>query len=304
MSEPDLKDHFAQLKTACHQVIRGNYQAAAHIFDLTREGQSPPEVGDLAEVFGLMAVKVEAREHALEKSLAEVSRKNAGLEKAEQLRAEFSKIFCGSIILLCFYMMGVAFLQSVAGVSMTALAWPTHVVNLGLFVMLGSMMAWFLRKHHYPLEAFGLTWKNWQRSLLESLAVCPVALGGLLLFKSYLVRHNPAYIGKPVVDWSYWGPWEMFVVYIFVASAQELSTRGFLQTCIERLLPGNASTRIAILLTAAEFGVVHLHYSFALGVMAFIGSVVFGTLYVRHRTIFGSRSLTISWGSLSSGRFS
>jgi hypothetical protein len=170
---------------------------------------------------------------------------------------------------------------------MTALAWPTHVVNLGLFVMLGSMMAWFLRRHHYPLEAFGLTWKNWQRSLLESLAVCPIAIGALALFKLYLVHHDPAYRGHPVIEWNNWGPWQMFVVYIFVASAQELSTRGFLQTCIERLLPGDGSTQIAILLAAAEFGVVHLHYSFSLGVMAFLGAALFGALYARHRTIFG-----------------
>ena len=287
MSEPDLKDQFEQLTSACNQVIRGNYFAAANIFDLTREGQCAPEVGHLAEVFGLMTVKVEAREHALEKALAEVEKKNAHLEEAAELRAEFSKIFCGSILLLCFYMLTVAFLQSVAGLSMTALAWPTHLVNLGLFVMLGSMMAWFLHKHHYPMNSFGLTWTNWQRSLAESLAVCPIAIGALALFKSYLVHHNPAYLGRPVMEWNNWGPWQMFVVYAFVASAQELSTRGFLQTCIERLLPGDSSTSIAILLSASEFGVVHLHYSFTLGVMAFIGAMLFGTLYARHRTILG-----------------
>jgi len=40
-------------------------------------------------------------------------------------------------------------------------------------------------------------------------------------------------------------------------------------------------------LGAAEFGVVHLHYSFALGILSFIGAVLFGSLYARHRTILG-----------------
>jgi hypothetical protein len=287
MSEPDLTQQFAQLTAACNEVIGGNYFAAAHIFDLTREGQCAPEIGDLAEVFGLMTVKVEAREHALEMALAQVEKQNLDLRDAAQLRAEFSKIFCGSILLLCFYMMAVAFLQNIAGLSMTALAWPTHLVNLGLFVMLGSGMAWFLHRHRYPMSSFGLTWTNWKRSLVESLAACPLALGGLALFKTYLVHHDPAYFGRPVMEWNNWGPWQMFVIYAFVAFAQELSTRGFLQTCIERLLPGDSSTGIAILLSAAEFGVVHLHYSFNLGVMAFLGAVLFGSLYVRQRTIFG-----------------
>lgn len=287
MSEPELKDQFSQLKTACLEVIGGNYEAASHIFNLTCEGRSDPQVGELAEVIGLMTVKVEAREHALEKALAEVQRKNSDLQEAAQLRAEFSKIFCGSILLLCFYAMDIAFLQNVVGVRMTALAWPTHLVNLALFVMLGSMMAWFLRRHHYPMNSFGLTLKNWQRSLLESLAACPAALAGLALFKFYLVHSDPSYRGRPVFEWHNWGPWQMFVIYIFVAFAQELSTRGFLQTCIERLLPGDGSTTLAILIAAAEFGVVHLHYSFDLGVMAFLGAMLFGTLYARHRTILG-----------------
>ena len=287
MPDPDVKSHFEQLTSACNQIIRGNYQAAAHIFELTQEGRCPPEIGELAESIGMMTVKVEAREHALEKALAEVKKKNEYLEEAAQLRAEFSKIFCGSIILLCFYTMAVAYLQNVAGLSMNALAWPTHVVNLGLFVLLGSMMWWFLRRHRYPLDTFGVTFHNWRRSLIESLAVVPLALGALALFKSYLVHNNPQYFGKPIFDWNEWGPWQMFVVYLFVASAQELSTRGFLQTCIERLLPGPARTRIAIVLGAAEFGVVHLHYSFALGILSFIGAVLFGSLYARHRTILG-----------------
>jgi len=286
MSESDASC-FAQLISAGEEVIRGNYRAAAQIFSLTREGQGSEAVGDLAELLGFMAVKVEAREHALEKALAEVRKKNADLEQAAELRAEFVKLFSGSVLLLCLYAMAVSFLRNLLGVDMSALAWATHFVNLGLFAMLGFMMAWFLRRHHYPMETFGLTWKNWRRALIESLLICIPALLALVLFKSYLVRHDAAYLGKPALEWSNWGPWRMFVIYAFVAFAQELSTRGFMQTCIERLLLGKRRTMLAILLGAAEFGVVHLHYSFGLGLMSFLGAVLFGTLYARHRTIVG-----------------
>ncbi len=286
MSEPETS-HFSKLAAAGQEVIRGNYRAAAQIFDLTREGRCPEDVGELAEVFGFMTVKVEAREHALEKAMAELRRKNAELQEAVQLRAEFSKLFTGTIILLCCYTMMVAFLRDGLRVDMSPLAWATHLVNLGLFLMLGGSMAWFLHRHHYPMQSFGLTWKNGRRSLVESLLVCIPAFAALLLFKALLVRYDPAYRGRPIVEWNNWGPWQMFLIYILVSTAQELSTRGFLQTCIERVLQGKGRTALAILLASAEFGVVHLHYSFELGVLAFFGAVLFGSLYARHRTILG-----------------
>jgi hypothetical protein len=33
--------------------------------------------------------------------------------------------------------------------------------------------------------------------------------------------------------------------------------------------------------------VLHLHYSFQLSILAFLGGALFGSLYVRHRTIVG-----------------
>jgi membrane protease YdiL (CAAX protease family) len=53
------------------------------------------------------------------------------------------------------------------------------------------------------------------------------------------------------------------------------------------LLQGKGRTTLAILLGSAEFGVVHLHYSFELCVLAFFGAILFGSLYARHRTIVG-----------------
>jgi hypothetical protein len=183
--------------------------------------------------------------------------------------------------------MMVAFLREGLHLDLSPLALATHALNLGLFTMLGGSMAWFLKKHQYPTNTFGLTWNNGKRSLVESLLVCIPALGALLLFKALLVRFDPRYQDQPVVEWSKWGPWQMFLIYILVSFAQELSTRGFLQTCIERLVQGKGRTAIAILLGSAEFGVVHLHYSFELCILAFFGALLFGSLYARHRTILG-----------------
>jgi membrane protease YdiL (CAAX protease family) len=149
-------------------------------------------------------------------------------------------------------------------------------------------MAWFLHQHRYAMNTFGLTWRNWRRSLIESVLVCIPVLGLLLMFKAALVHFDPAYQGQPLIRPNLGPfPWQTFVIYVLVCFSQELTTRGFLQTAIERVLEGKGRTTLAILLGAAEFGAIHLHYSFRLGVLAFLGAALFGKLYARHRTIVG-----------------
>jgi hypothetical protein len=74
--------------------------------------------------------------------------------------------------------------------------------------------------------------------------------------------------------------------------------RGFMQGCIEQLLTSRRRREIAILLASVQFGVVHLHYSFGLGMLAIGGGILFGGLYARHRTTARLRSA----GSGLSGR--
>jgi hypothetical protein len=64
---PD-RSAFSQLAAAAHEIIHGNYEAAGRIFQVTRDAEAPDALKDLAELFGLMTVKVEAREFALEQA--------------------------------------------------------------------------------------------------------------------------------------------------------------------------------------------------------------------------------------------
>jgi membrane protease YdiL (CAAX protease family) len=246
----------------------------------SRDAYSPQEVGH--------PVREQALEMALEKALSDLRRKSADLERAARLRAEFSKLFIGTILTLCCYTILVTFLREVRHVALTPLAWATHLVNLVIFGIMGGSMAWFLRQHRYPMNTFGLTWKNARRSVIESLLVCLPVLGVLVAFKALLAHVDPSYRGQPLIQPTLGSfPWQTFVVYVPVCFCQELSTRGFLQTCIERVLDGKGRTTLAILIGAVNFGVLHLHYSFQLSVLAFFAALLFGGLYARHRTIVG-----------------
>ena len=102
-----------------HEVIRGSYRTGTRIFELTRQGRTLDG-----------ANKRSKRRFR--------SRKDAELKEAAQLRAEFSKLFIGTITTLCCYAMLVTFLREVRHVDITPLALATHLVNLGIFGILGT----------------------------------------------------------------------------------------------------------------------------------------------------------------------
>jgi len=63
------------------EVSQGRYNDSREIFEFTKSGRYPENIVDLAESFGMMMVKIEAREFQLEGMIEELREKNAELEK-------------------------------------------------------------------------------------------------------------------------------------------------------------------------------------------------------------------------------
>jgi len=72
-----LLDH---LVVAMAGVARGRYGKPEEIFELTKKGTYPHKVVELAESFGMMIVKVEAREFQLQQTIDELRRTNRELD--------------------------------------------------------------------------------------------------------------------------------------------------------------------------------------------------------------------------------
>lgn len=134
-------------------------------------------------------------------------------------------------------------------------------------------------------DQLGLRLGNWKRSILEGLWVSAAMFPLLMLVKWLLVLHDPEFYGKPVLAWGSWD--RLLPVYLIIAPAQELLTRGFLQSSIERFLRWRYRSIMAVGLSSAQFGVMHLHYSFRMALIATAGSIIFGTMFARHRTLVG-----------------
>ncbi|WP_290922240.1 sigma-54 dependent transcriptional regulator [Halodesulfovibrio sp.] len=79
---------YHRLATVSDSIAMGEYDKARDLFDMTRAGELPPTVSELAEAFGMMLVKIEAREFRMEQMIDELQEAKEKLEQARQLLAQ------------------------------------------------------------------------------------------------------------------------------------------------------------------------------------------------------------------------
>jgi hypothetical protein len=75
-------DLFELLNNTCQKIAAGRYEKkdANMLFELAKKGRYPGFLAELAESFGMMLVKVEAREFKLREAIEELEKTKARLE--------------------------------------------------------------------------------------------------------------------------------------------------------------------------------------------------------------------------------
>lgn len=282
-------------------VAEGDYASVKRVFEFTKPGSYSPEFQAVAEALGMMAVKVEAREFGLERALEEIRRKNSDLQKASRIREEFGMMATFIVITLCLYSLALAFMQDVQQIDINDRRAVIESISFGFLVLQIGMAILYIFKHKPNLADYGCTIRNWRRVMTEAVGVCVLGFLAMMGLKWLLIQYKPDSFSYPLVDWGYWGGWVTVTSYLFVAPMQELIARGFLQNSIENFLTGKHRTTIAIALTAAQFGVVHLHFSFGVGIMAMLSGLLFGAIYARQRTLLGASISHYILGTLAFG---
>jgi hypothetical protein len=79
-------DLFEMLNSSCKKIASGKYDKmdAEKLFELAKKGRYPGFLAELAESFGMMLVKVEAREFRLKQTIEELEETKAKLEEHSQ----------------------------------------------------------------------------------------------------------------------------------------------------------------------------------------------------------------------------
>ena len=75
---------FKILLESAQKVSMGAYDETDNLMELTRQDRYPAQITDFAEAFGMMIVRIEAREFNLEQLLKKLKEKNKKLEETLQ----------------------------------------------------------------------------------------------------------------------------------------------------------------------------------------------------------------------------
>ena len=77
----DVLERFIVL---CREFATGNYNKIEDLFELTKEQEQPKLIAELAESFGMMIMKIEAREFRLEQIIEDLTKTKEELEIAKK----------------------------------------------------------------------------------------------------------------------------------------------------------------------------------------------------------------------------
>ena len=285
-TENNLAAAVSVLTQHAREIIAGSFKNVDRIFRLTDKKKYSPEIAELAETFGMMSVKVEAREFALEQTIAELREKKADLEEAYRIRTQLASIFVSVVLLITFYTFVLGFLNSGWIIRHESLNSIKVYLSRGLEIVTLLIVIRMIIVSRLPLGSFGITLAGWRRSVAESLVVAAIVIVFLLLCKIAANAYWPGLFKETeLVRWEYFD--YTYIVYLVVAPLQEFITRGTVQSTLMRLFAGRHSGVLAIVVTSFLFGALHVYASLNLAVVALLTSWLWGWMYNRQKNLIG-----------------
>lgn len=187
----------------------------------------------------------------------------------------------------------------------------TTYLSIPLMIILVLPLLIMVIHSGYPLQMYGLTLKNWKRSVIESIIFTIPLLAVIVLYKAVLIKFAPTFEGRSLFEPSFnlepvvlsqqlpsivkMGT--IFLYFIFVP-VQEFLTRGIMQSSFQELFVGRYKTLWAILLSNFLFSDLHSHIALGLSIVVIIPGIFWGWLYSRHHTLIGctlSHLITGAW---------
>jgi CRP-like cAMP-binding protein/membrane protease YdiL (CAAX protease family) len=163
----------------------------------------------------------------------------------------------------------------------------TDLYSWAYLLIILTPILYFVLYFRYPLSMFGVHLHRWQASVRDGVVSGAIGvflfLGGYWLFnrlsgtplqQNLLAISDPRLLSPTVA------------LYLGHSYIQEFIARGVIQTSLQKFL-NETKGRQTVLLTSFLFAVFHLHISIAFSLIVFVGSMVFGFLYLRTENLIG-----------------
>lgn len=269
------------LSDKTREICHGDYSGLEELYPYISDEKNSPELSRFTEQFVMMATKLEAREFDLNNRIEALKEKNEMLVRLDKLRSDSSFVFFVLILIISLFTLTIEVLRLI-GPDQDVIRFIVFRATDALFIITSVS---FIILSKLPLKEFGLTLRGWKRSLLESLAVTGVLVVLMLLIKGLLVYHKIPGHTLPLADFRLLD-WT-FLLYLVIAPLQEFMARGVALTSIERSITGRYHKTAVIILSALIFGLPHMTFSLSFALWGIAGGIIWGLLYMRHRTILG-----------------
>jgi len=171
-------------------------------------------------------------------------------------------------------------------------------VSAPIILIFATLFLVMMIKSYYPLEVYGITIKNWRKSIIEAtlFSFFLLAMGVLVkfvvfypeivnqqmsLFKIAEIFHaGPAAIKETVM---------LMLMYACFCPLQELVARGGLQGSLSNFLVGSMKRRqwIAIIVSNLIFAQAHIHFNITFAAVTFVTGLFWGWLFARQKNLIG-----------------
>ncbi len=211
-----------------------------------------------------------------------------------------ANIFFSYVIgLLCFYNLAI---HKITTLSMDASR--ASVISAVIILIFGVGLALMIRHNKLPIHLFGLTTRNWKRSVRESLIWSVGTIGAMVLIKWLLISSVERYHELPVLNFDVGNQKYLafnFILYGLHSPIQEFIARGVLQGSLVHFFKGENVTLRAVIISNALFSATHVHLlGGLLGAIVFVPGLFWGWLYSRHENLIGVSisHILIGWTGL------
>jgi CRP-like cAMP-binding protein len=201
--------------------------------------------------------------------------------EAEQLRNQFGHFFIMIVMIFGVLSVGTALLSAqMSPVGEVVASWAY------ILAFFGPVVYYVTRARQMSLRDLGLTLERWPQQLAEGATCAAVCALLLMAGKSQLATGEALFSFRTMQGYSPWLFWGFFALYLPHSFLQEFMARGLLQGPLHRFMADDPDW-MPILVASFLFGIGHVHYSYAFAGVTFATSLIFGWLYVRHRSVVG-----------------
>lgn len=163
----------------------------------------------------------------------------------------------------------------------------SFLFSWSLLISLSLPYLLLIKNFNLSLNEVGITTDNWKKSLTEGLIISSIViLTSIFIYWIYSLTHigsRPVLnvLFNPIIPFTL-----MDILYFLHGYIQEFMARGINQGSLQKFLRDERGLR-SLVLTSVMFGIFHVSRGIEAAATAFIGSLFFGYIYLRHHNLIG-----------------